>query len=171
MKAVATAGMTILFSLGYPVQAEVVFQDGFESPSVALENDINTNHAARQSAGTMTSTYTKNGSVVSQAVLQKNEPTFASDLLLGRTRPNTNSQFVAVDLDTDFGPSLVGRQWSLSYKGKVASNVAYDGWSSFAVGSPANGPNGAQNGFGFYIRGSSGAFVAWNRGSIVGTGP
>ncbi|MEN8255967.1 MAG: hypothetical protein ABFR33_10925, partial [Verrucomicrobiota bacterium] len=54
--------------------------------------------------------------------------------------------------------------WTLSYKGRLDSDVEFDGWAGFAVGNPANTPGGA--GFAFNIH-SNGTYRVWTNGILV----
>ncbi|MCF7817855.1 MAG: hypothetical protein K9M54_08225 [Kiritimatiellales bacterium] len=161
-------GMAMVLFGAVVAEATVIFHDGFEYGGTAgLESNLNTNYAARQAAGTTTSTYT--GSAGSYL---RYEPTYfgGNTLLLRATEGTTNVATQATaTLATDFGASLVGTVWSLSYKGFYAQNTANKGaWSGFSVGNPPGTPNAGSAGFGINISGN-GATEIWSKGVKIGT--
>jgi len=76
---------------------------------------------------------------------------------------------VAIDLDTDFGPDLQNKIWSLSFEGQIASSVGFSGWTGFSVGNPANTPDSTGTGFGFILL-ADGTYEIWNNGSNTASG-
>ncbi len=158
----------ILFGLLVPVLSEVVFLDTFDR-SEALYSDINSNLVARQAGGTTGSTYTKTMVGDGGGLALGSSSSFDSDMLLLRTTgPAVSDEVVAVDLDTDFGSSLAGNTWELSYRTRLQRAIVYSGYTGFAVGNPAD-VSGAGNGFAFQI-GPTGSWKVYNQGTQVGSG-
>jgi len=115
------------------VNATVVFNDTFDSgPSGFTFADINYNLPGRQAAGTTASSYTVGGTANAAASLYYD--TFGYENL---TNP-AGGDHVTLDLDTDFGASLVGKQWSLSYRELNVDQAQvgnWGGWCGVFVGS------------------------------------
>lgn len=157
------------------VNAEVVFLDTFSYDGGAagsFGSNINTNIPARQSGGTTSSTYTKTAtSGLATAYLRESDGNlYNSDVLQMRVYETNVAQNVSLDLGTDFGSSLSGKKWSLSYKGRLSSVGTVSAWSGFAVGNPANTPkNSNTGGFGFVLF-KSGSYGIWNGPTQVGSG-
>lgn len=155
--------------------AEVVFLDTFSYDGGAagsFGNNINTNIPARQSGGTTSSTYTKTASSgLAAAYLRESDGNlYNSDILQMRITETNTAQSVSLDLGTDFGSSLSGKKWSLSYKGRLSSVGTVSAWTGFAVGNPANTPkNSNTGGFGFVLF-KSGSYGIWNGPTQVGSG-
>jgi hypothetical protein len=147
--------------------AEVVFLDTFSYDGGAagsFGNDINTNIPARQSGGTISSTYTKTASSsLANAYLRESDGNiYNSDLLHMRIFETNVAQSISLDLGTDFGSSLSGKKWVLNYKGRISSVGSVSAWTGFAVGNPANTPkNSSTGGFGFVLF-QTGGYQIWN---------
>ncbi|MGE4490666.1 MAG: PEP-CTERM sorting domain-containing protein [Kiritimatiellales bacterium] len=155
--------------------AEVVFLDTFSydgGDAGSFGSDINANIPARQSGGTTTSTYTATAtSGLAKAYLRESDGNlYNSDILQARVYETNVAQSMSFDLGTDFGSSLSGKKWSLSYKGRLSSAGAVSAWSGFSVGNPANTPkNNSTGGFGFVLF-KSGSYGIWNGATQVGSG-
>lgn len=159
--------ITALLSL-FAASGQIIFQDTFNDSNAPVWGDINMDLSARQAGGALSSTYT--GAASPPPLLQA--PVILNGQLLMRiqntTSGNTNGTLF-VDLANDFGPSLVGQEWTLSYSQLITGTGIGAGWCGFSVGvnNPPNTP--FANGFGF-ILGDTGGWAAWNGGTIVGQG-
>ncbi len=159
--------------------ATVVFQDTFDSgiASGGIWNDLNsagTGWAARQAGGTTNSTYTL-GLTSGRTLIGPAAATagLAEPVLIRvDTTDNGDGTYAggvaSLDLDTDFGSGLLGQQWKLSHKGKLAANVENRGWIGFSVGNPANTPIDAGTALGINIF-SGGAAQVWTNGVLAGS--
>ena len=165
----AIAVVAVLASLS--ANATVIFSDTFDTTlaSGGVWDDLNSNDLiSRQAAGTTSSTYTlsqSNGrTLIGPAAVGG---TMLQPLLMRANFGAATSGWIAADLDTDFGSELAGGQWTFSYDGRVAGTAANDGWSGFAIGNPADTPNGGGTAFGMNIR-QSGGIAVWSYGNVVG---
>ncbi len=61
---------------------------------------------------------------------------------------------------------MSGATWTLSYTGRIDASVGFSGWTGFAVGNPADTPNGAGTGFGFNMR-ADGTYQVWTNGTLL----
>ena len=69
---------------------------------------------------------------------------------------NTANENNIVNLDTDFGPSLLNKVWTLSFSQNRTGTGVGNGWSAFAVGTNSTHEIPFA-GFGLIIRGTGGA--------------
>jgi hypothetical protein len=160
--------LAVLCAVSVPARGAVVFLDTFDGKSDGY-TDINVNLATRQAGGATGSSYTKTMVGDGGGLTLGSNPSLGSDVLLLRTTgPATDAEYTAVDLDTDFGPSLAGNTWELSYRTRLQRGIVYSGYTGFAVGSPAD-TSGAGSGFAFRI-GPTGSWKVYNQGTQVGSG-
>jgi len=127
-KLIAVAMVALLGSL--TANAIVIFDDTFTNagdPSPI--NDLSLNITNRQALGTTMSTYSNGGTVGymegnsdSQVLMRMNEP--------------TNGTYNTMDLDADFGSSLAGEVWTISYDGIFTNNGtgSFQGWVGLHIG-------------------------------------
>jgi hypothetical protein len=158
-------------TLGLLMQApgEVVFLDTFDR-TAELYTDINANLVARQAGGTTGSSYTGTINGGGGGLTLGSNGNLGSDTLLLRTDgPATSAEYTSVDLDTDFGSSLVDQQWTFSYRTRLQRAIGYSGYTGFAVGNPADTTSGAGNGVSFQIA-PTGGWTLYSAGSLVGSG-
>jgi len=164
--------LAVVFCAAASAGAEIIFMDTFDHAGAILA-DLNHNLAVRQAGGATGSTYAvtyRNQATGTDAFLQNASNPLGSAALLARIRPTADAQDLVMDLDTDFGSSLAGQVWSLSYRGHISDNVgAYSGWTGFAVGNPANAVGGLNNGFGMLLR-AGGGYEVYGRGANIGSG-
>ncbi len=160
-----------VLTLGLLVQArgEVIFLDTFDR-SEAVYSDINSNLVARQTGGTTGSSYTLTVVGDGNCSLSSNPQLGGDNINLLVKGPATNgAEYTALDLDTDFGSSLVGKTWEFSYRERIQRAIGYGGYTGFTVGNPADTTSGAGNGFSFQFE-PTGAWKVYNDGSQVGSG-
>ena len=150
--------------------ATVIFNDTFNTPSTSgVWNDLNSNDlASRQAAGTTGSTYTLGTGAQAQTLIGSagGTGTMPEPLLMRSHFDGTSGGTTVVDLDTDFGSSLAGGQWTFSYDGRLAGTAPNGGWAGFAIGNPADTPNGGGTALGINIF-QSGGVAVWSYGSIL----
>ncbi len=126
-------------------------------------SDVNTNIPARQAGGLLTTTYTKALSTGAQANLEESAAPFAGDDVINlRTAKQAaaNAASIAVQsalkLDTNFGPQLAGKKWSVSFVGRMQQNnsAINDAWTAISVGDGTTtaGPNNAATDVGILVR-------------------
>ena len=124
-----------------------------------------------QAGGTTTSTYTL-GLNSGQTLIGPAAATagLAEPLLIrvSTTGGGTVGGTASLDLDTDFGASLAGAQWTLGYTGRIDASVGNSGWTGFGVGNPANTPIDAGTALGINIF-ASGAAQVWANGALAGS--
>lgn len=161
----AIAVVSVLASLS--ANATVIFSDTFDAETSVWDN-LNTELTVRQAAGTTSSSYTLSRSNARTLIgSAAGTGTMPKPLLMRANFGTATNGWVAADLDTDFGSELAGGKWTFSYDGRVAGTAANDGWSGFAIGNPADTPNGSGTAFGMNIR-QSGGIAVWSYGSVVG---
>ncbi len=133
-------GLLLCMGLGM-AQAEVVFLDTFSFDGGGVEDDVNVNYAARQSGGALTSTYTKGQSASSFSQLSANNG-LLNDALRQRVYEGTVTRSAQVKTVTDFGASLAGKTWTVSYDGRLVLPGDKDviGWAGFSCESAASAP-------------------------------
>ncbi len=159
-------------SIPAPPPDTIIFQDTFDG-SVVAWGVLNDNLAARQAGGTTNSTYAlSTGGVVGGDAVIFSDATLDSDFLMARVHNTSGiaaSGIASVDVDTDFGPALVGQEWVLSFSQRRDGSGLGNGWSGFAVG--VDNPPGTPyaNGFGLIITGL-GSWQAFNGTTLVGSG-
>jgi len=167
MKKITIGVIAVVALLGsLSANAQIIFQDTFDGGGAAW-GDLGFNLAARQAGGTTSSTYTLTGGgtvpgdsvVFNDAVLMR----------IHNTSGTAAGGLCLVDLDTDFGTTLTGQEWALSFSSLRTGTGIGAGWSGFSVG--INNPPGTPfaNGFGFILRGT-GEWVAFNGSTDVGSG-
>ena len=154
------------FNYRFVEAPQPVFFDTFDVTSDIWDN-LNTNLPARQVGGSTNSTYSLdlasgNTLVGSAAALGE----FPKPVLVRINTSGAGGGHAALDLDTDFGSILNGTTWMLSYKGRTDASIGFTGWTGFAVGDPADTPNGVGTGFGFNMR-VDGTYQIWTNGSMV----
>jgi len=143
--------------------AVTIFQDTFntaDTPWGNVTNDL----AARQAGGTTSSTY----SLVNDGDPATDSVIFEGHLMMriANTPPTNN----IVSLDTDFGPSLLNKVWTLSFSQNRTGTGVGNGWSGFAVGTNSTHEIPFA-GFGLIIRGTGGGgWTAFNGWTVVGGG-
>jgi len=130
-KLTAVAMVALLGSLS--ASATVIFNDTFTGTSSTLLSDLNVNNlVARQAGGTTASTYTIGGTANSSGSLY-------GDLYSYQVMTSAaGGDHVTMDLDTDFGSSLAGNQWSLDYMELSQSDGDagnWGGWAGLFIGS------------------------------------
>jgi len=130
-KLTAIAMVALLGSLA--ANATVVFNDTFTGTSGVLLSDLSVNNlVARQAGGTTSSTYTIGGTANSSGALY-------GDLYSYQVMTSAaGGDHVTMDLDTDFGSSLAGNQWSISYIELSQSDGGpgnWGGWAGLFIGS------------------------------------
>ena len=156
-KLTAVAMVALLGSLA--ANATVVFNDTFKSgPSGFAFADINYNLAGRQAAGATSSTYTGGG-------LGNTSVSLYYDVF-GYSAIDTpvDGNYVTLDLDTDFGSSLAGNEWSLSNNELQLSGI-WGGWSATFVGSA----RGFGSEIGVFFR-PNGEWFVMNDGGLAAAG-
>ena len=168
----AVAAVAMLASLS--ANATVIFQDTFNGiPAGGVWDNLNdpvTEWAARQAGGTTTSTYTlglNSGTTLigpAAATAGLAEPLL---IRVSTTGGGTVGGTVGLDLDTDFGSSLAGQQWTLGYTGRIDASIGNNGWTGFGVGNPAETPIAAGTALGFNVF-ASGAVQVWTNGVLAG---
>jgi len=166
----STLGVITVVALLAPLSANavVVFEDTFDTVLQTEQwDDPSIDLAIRQTGGTTNSTYTLSmttnntfrlGPVLAGVGL--NQPA-----LLRRTPAGSGDTIL--NLDTDFGSSLAGKPWSLSYDGylSVGNPPGIVGWVGFSVGDPSETGSAGLSVLGF----QQGTFQILNSNSLVGT--
>lgn len=125
--------------------------------------DVNANLPGRQSAGLLTTTFTKALSAGAEANLEESSTAFSNDDVINlRTAKQAaaNAASIAVQpalkLDTNFGPQLAGRKWQVSFQCRMLQNNASinDAWTAISIGDGAAtaGPNNAAADIGMLVR-------------------
>jgi len=130
MKKVVAIALTALLG-ALSANAAVIFKDVFDGGE-AGPGDLNQNLVARQAGGTTSSTYTLNGTLNASTEI-------LSGVVLSKIDIAAGNDFALLDLDTDFGPSLAGHVWSISYDGDLINSGAsgpegFGGWAGFFIG-------------------------------------
>ncbi|WPJ97114.1 PEP-CTERM sorting domain-containing protein [Coraliomargarita algicola] len=155
--------LTSMFAASISMQAQVIFQDGFSTSSGNNNLDINDSiGVTRQTAGT-TSTYTHTGSTSQSNVSTNDDGTTnngnTAGNSMGRIRNNEQTGGASnafLSLDTNFGSSLAGEVYTISfdlhYKSRVTDST--DQWISFAIGDSVapQAPSAAGSDFGILLR-------------------
>jgi len=160
-KLTAVAIAALLGSLA--ANATVVFNDTFDSgPSGLTFADINLNLPVRQAAGTTSSSYTQGGTANAAASLYFDVYGYEN------ITSAVGGDHVTLDLDTDFGSSLAGNQWSLSYLELNVDQAQVGNWGGWA-GVFVGNARGFGTEFGAIFR-PDGAYSIFVGGSEVGTG-
>jgi len=141
----------------------IIFQDTFDSAAASVWGNVDADLVTRQAVGSTDSSYTtvNGGNTTTDSVLLNNQ-------LLTRVAINAGGS-ASVDLSTDFGSSLAGQEWVLSFSTLRNGNGIGSGWSGFSVG--VNSPPGTPfaNGFGFIMTGLGG-WQVFNGSTMVGNG-
>jgi len=162
MKKLTVVAMVAMVALlgSLAANATVVFNDTFAGTSGAAEGDINGDLAIRQALGTTSSSYTLGGTA--NGALSLYYYLYSYQTL---TSP-VGGDHVTMDLDTDFGSSLAGNQWSLSYRELQAQTTAeWGGWSAVHVGNTRGLSAGAE--FGAFFRPNGEWFITTEGGLIA----
>jgi len=176
MKKTIVGAIAVVALLGMSSSATVIFQDTFDSgiASGGVWDNLNdpvTGWAARQAGGTTTSTYTLGLNSGQTLIGPAAATTGLADPVLIRvstTGGGTVGGTVGLDLDTDFGSSLAGAQWTLGYTGRLDASIGHNGWTGFGVGNPAETPIAAGTALGINIF-ASGAAQVWTNGVLAGS--
>ncbi|MEO6712909.1 MAG: lamin tail domain-containing protein, partial [Mycobacteriales bacterium] len=135
---------------------------------------MNLDAAARQAAGTSTTTYTEatTGAAGNDSFLE-DSTLFASDVLTLHTVHGAAFSQSSVRLDGNFADSLAGQKWIARYTGRLdRSNTGIvDAWLSLAVGDQPDvtGPNSATADFALLLRGTA-AWQTWADNTVLATG-
>ena len=125
----------------------LIFSDPFTftagTPGASV-TDHNLGIPARQSAGTLGSTYTKttSGHAGNTIYLQDNISRFGpSDAINFRTQRSAGASQTAADFDTNFGTVLAGRTWELDFDSYHArnNNAISDAWFAVSIGDTTAG--------------------------------
>jgi len=129
MKTLTAIAMVALLG-AFSANATVIFNDTFTNagdPSPI--NDLSLNITNRQALGTTMSTYSNSGSV---GYMEGNSD---SQVLMRMIDP-TNGTYNTMNLDTDFGSSLAGEVWTISYDGIFTNNGtgSFQGWVGLHIG-------------------------------------
>lgn len=154
---------TLALAASTTLNAQVIFQDSFESSAGLNNQDINLDiGTSRQTVGT-TSTYTMTGGNVA-ANLSTNDDNKTNNGVttgngMGRIRNNeqdAGSTDGFLSLDTNFGSQLAGNKYTISYDlyYNQRTTSTTDQWISFSVSdvSPAASPASAASEFGMLLR-------------------
>jgi hypothetical protein len=174
LRAVAVVS-ALCFTAGTAFAQTTVLNDPFTLSSVQPVNSYhspNDNIPARQT-GTVTTTYTQGNPTGTSGSFgaieaQSNQLSPNSDALFLRsaTAASGLSQFT-IDLDSNFGGSLAGADWTLNYDARSASNMtgSTDNWLGLAYGTGASGVDAGGTGsdaFTLAIR-ENGQYLVWYR--------
>jgi len=127
-RAILTA---IMAGIMAQTQAEIVLSDDF-TVTGGTNPDINAELAGGRNTGTLASTYSSAGNVISPVV--DIDDFFGSGGNARLTGTFTNSSYLALDLDTNFGPQLAGQVWELEFSHYVVEQGPLDqGWTGFGI--------------------------------------
>ena len=155
----AAAAAAVVLAVPQAADAELVFFDGFEVSGSGPSQDINTEVPARQS-GLLSSTYSVELSdASSQAVVEAGTVELNSDAVRLRTvrmLDDSASSQAALQLDTDFGGTLAGRMYTISFDYKISrtGTSSPDNWVALGLGGTAGvtAPNGGDADYGVLVR-------------------
>ena len=167
-KLTAIAVAALLGSLS--ANATVIFQDTFDGATAPGWGNLGENLAARQAGGTTGSAYTIAGVGPLASALVGSTAVLGENLVMRvQAGATATAGYTLVDMATDFGPSLVGQEWTMSFSQLITGNGIGAGWCGFSVG--VNNPPGTPfaNGFGFILA-DTGGWTAFNGGAAVGSG-
>ena len=152
-----------LLAISSPLCSQVIFQDGYSTQSGGNNLPINTDIGiTRQTVGT-TSTFTHSGANTSAQISTNDEGASnsgsSSGDSFGRIRSNQQAGTGVngfLSLDTNFGPSLAGQSYSISFDILYLkrTTTTTDQWISFALSDTAapQGPNAPASDFGMLLR-------------------
>ena len=138
---VGSIAFVVLFGV-LSANAVVIFSDTFDAEADVWDN-LNTELPVRQAAGITNSTYTldlQNTGVIliGPAAGIATTPPLTSPILIRANFDAGTAEAPVVELDTDFGSSLVGEIWTFSFIGNRGLTAANSGWIGFAIGNPTN---------------------------------
>ncbi len=180
--------VTLSTVLGMP--SNTIFQDSFDIgyTDTVVHSDLNTNidlyPLGRQGGGAVTSTYSVWSYTGLDEVGIRNDlgatNSFGSNTLFIRAVQAAEWGMPAevfMDLDTDFGASLSGRLWQVSFRARQASvgSLPAEHWLGMAVGGAVNGVGGDDADLSFFIQNVAAdtnvaGYVVYANGTEVGSG-
>ncbi len=165
----------LAFALSQTSSGVTVFSDTYEySGTPNPQTNLATEIATRQAGGTTASTYTEQiaGPVANDAAL--NVDNGLDVLRLRTTNPSTGASQAAVDLNTNFAPTLANKIYTVTFNDLWFTRGTVDitdVWFALSVGdtSPSiSGPNNAQTDFGLLLRAQGSGHAIWRDNSNTG---